>query len=61
MTEKTVISCDGGNCDSGSEHEHYGGDFMICDITDIGWSYDADNEFHYCPSCVKKMIANGEL
>ena len=59
MSEKTVVNCDGRDCDS--EHEHHGGDFMICDITGIGWSYDEINEFHYCPSCVVKLKSNGEL
>lgn len=59
MSEKTIIECDGLGCCH--EYEHIGGDFMIIDITDRGWSYDDINEFHYCSSCVAKLKANGEL
>ena len=59
MAAKVVIECDGRSCFN--EREFQFGSFNEGDLPDINWSYDADNEFYYCPSCVKKMIANGEM
>jgi len=49
MSEKTVITCDALDCFN--EHEHYGGDFLISDITDKGWIYVPEHESHYCQNC----------
>ena len=51
MSEKTVISCDSDDCCH--EYEHHGGDFVLSDL--MGWLYDQENEFHYCPSCVQTI------
>lgn len=59
MTVQTTVECDGGGCNESSEFDH--GSFDMGDLPDINWHFDADNEFYYCPGCVKKMIANGEL
>ena len=59
MTAKVVIECDGNGCFN--EREFPFGSFNEGDLPDINWSYDSDNEFYYCPACVKQMISNGEL
>lgn len=59
MGIKVLIECDGSGCDTTAEFQH--DEFDVGDLPDINWSFDADNWFYYCPSCVKKMIANGEL
>lgn len=63
MTAKTVIKCDGNrygkSCESKEEFDL--GRFVEGDLPTWEWSYDSDNEFYYCPKCVKRMIASGEL
>jgi hypothetical protein len=59
MSVTVVIMCDGKNCSTKAEFPF--GCFEMGDFPTIDWSYDTDNEFYYCPSCVKKMIASGEL
>lgn len=59
MSIKTVVECDGNGCDTNMTFSldcwEYG------DLPTIEWRYDSDNQFYYCPSCVKKLIASGEL
>ena len=63
MGVKTVIKCDGSNhglkCESNDEFDL--GHFVEGDLPTWEWSYDSVNGFYYCPKCVKKMIASGEL
>lgn len=59
MAAKVVVECDGNGCDTEAWFEF--GYFGEGDLPTIDWSFDTDNEFYYCPSCVKKMIASGEL
>lgn len=59
MTVKTIVRCDGSGCSIAIEFDFES--FDMGDFPDLNWSYDADNEFYYCPSCVKKMIRSGEL
>jgi hypothetical protein len=59
MVAKVMIECDGNNCEEKAFFDF--GYFGEGDLPTVFWSYDADNEFYYCPSCVKKMIARGEL
>ena len=54
MSEKTVITCDAMSCSN--EYEHFGGDFIINDISQRGWIYIPDYETHYCPACKKEVI-----
>ena len=58
MSAKVVVKCDGRSCFNEREFEF--GCFNEGDLPGINWSYDADNAFYYCPSCVKRMISNGE-
>ena len=48
MTKKIIIRCDGCACDSELE----GG---LRDAVHVNWACDEENEFHYCPTCVKAM------
>ncbi len=59
MAAKVIVECDGRKCSTSYEFDFQC--FDAGDLPTIHWSYDADNEFYYCPSCVKKMIASGEL
>lgn len=59
MAVKTVIECDGKNCNTSATFPF--GAFEMADLPTVFWSFDCDNEFYYCPSCVKKMKASGEL
>ena len=59
MSARVKIECDGRSCFNEAEFDF--GAFNEGDLPTIYWSYDADNEYYYCPQCVKKMIANGEL
>ncbi len=58
MTLKAKFECDGNDCSS--EHELRQTEPYDHEMLPDSWSFDGVNEFHYCPSCVKKMIANGE-
>ncbi len=54
-----TVRCDGRTCCN--EREFYENDPYETTILDSGWTIDVLNESHYCPTCKKKMIANGEL
>lgn len=58
MSMKILISCDGNGC--GEDYESFSPDFDVDEIIELGW-HDSENDFHYCPSCVQKMIKSGEL
>lgn len=59
MAAKVVVECDGRSCFNETVFDF--GVFCEGDLPTCYWSYDADNESYYCPSCVKKMIESGEL
>lgn len=59
MGIKTVIECDGNGCAMTAQFQY--DEFNVGDLPDINWHFDVDNWFYYCPHCVKKMVANGEL
>ena len=59
MGIKALIECDGGGCCTSTEFEY--DEFDVGDLPDINWHFDGDNWFYYCPGCVKKMKASGEL
>ena len=59
MTFRSKFECDGSGCCN--EHELQPTEPADDEMLPDTWSIDMDNGFHYCPSCKKKLIANGEL
>ncbi len=58
MTVFIKVHCDGNGCCN--EREFYENDPYEEALISAGWTINYEDEFHYCPSCKKKMIENGE-
>lgn len=59
MTIRAKFECDGRGCFN--EHEIGPTEPVDTEMMPDTWSWDSINDYHYCPSCKKKMIENGEL
>lgn len=53
------FECDGNGCHNG--HELSPAEPYDFESIPDEWSFDEINEFCYCPWCVEKMVASGEL
>lgn len=59
MSVELNVLCDGRLCYS--EQMFYEPELNERDLKRKGWRFDYENCLYYCPKCVPKMIASGDL